>query len=299
MGQPWVTATIARMPHLATRPIPWRIGFFLLGALALWLPVAIVAVVPLGVAFGWDAVATNVTAIASLYTAILTAIWIWGRGVRRLAMPLRSYGWQWGPALVVEIALGVAIAIASMGALFGLEALLGWLTFDIKPGPWAFYWFNGLVVGAGVAFLEEIFFRGWCLAEFQMSFSRRRAAHYSSAFFALLHFIKPPEFILATWPQFPGLWLLGLVLIQGRTSGFRPRRGSLGVPVGLHGAWVCAITVANSADLIQYTGAVPAWVYGLQGNPLMGVAGLAFLGGVLGGLRWWGRHRPMPPQRGY
>ena len=284
-----VPAAIANMPQIATRPIPQRIGLFVVGLTALWLPVAAVAVVPLGVRFGWTATATNVTAIASLYAAILTAVWIWGRGVRGWVSPLRAYGWRWGPLLRWEIALGVAIAIATMGSLFGIEAWLGWLTFAIEPGPWVAYWLNGLLVGAGVAFLEEIFFRGWFLVEFRASFPTRAAALYSSGIFALLHFLKPIDAILETWPQFPGLWLLGLVLIQGRTSGFRPRRGSLGVPIGLHGAWVCAITVANSANLIRYTGTVPPWVSGLHGNPLMGVAGLAFLGATWPILRWLSR----------
>lgn len=279
--------------RLARWPLGARLVAFVVGLLLLWLPVALVVCVPLALRWGVQDNTTNLVTVVTLYLAILLAVWGWGRWVRGNDRPLVDLGWDWRPALGREIALGVAIAVLSMSALFGLEAAAGWLTFvhgqplNGQPVNWTTVWLNGLATGAGVAFLEELFFRGWFLSEFRQDFSRRWAAFYTSLIFATLHYLKPIEVLLATWPQLPGLTLLGLAMVQARACGGPVGRGSLGVPIGMHGGWVCAVTVASLSGLVRYTGAVPAWVTGIGGNPLAGVVGFGFLAAVGMGLRRW------------
>jgi hypothetical protein len=66
-----------------------------------------------------------------------------------------------------------------------------------------------------------------------------------------------------------------------------PREGSLGPAVGLHGGLVWMYYVLNVGQLIQPTGRVPAWVTGLDGNPLAGVLGITLLLGLAVGFRRW------------
>ena len=291
----------AQAPKLATYPLLGRVASFIGGLLALWLPVAVFACLPLVVSLGWTHNLTNLMAVLTLYLAILFAIWTWGRRVRGHQRPLAAYGWCWNRGMVKDLALGVTIAVATFSLLHGIYGLLGWFRWEFKPDtPWLAVWLNGLLNGVGIAFLEELFFRGWFLAEFRHSMPLKQAAAWTSAIFATLHFLKPLEAVLATWPQWPGLWLLGMTMVQARAIG-RAQPGSLGLSIGMHGGWVCTITVLSLSGMGRYNDAVPAWLTGIGGNPLASVSGLVFMAIVFGTLRWrslqqpTGSINPIPP----
>jgi membrane protease YdiL (CAAX protease family) len=78
-----------------------------------------------------------------------------------------------------------------------------------RRGSLLVYGLLGLLLGLGVALAEELFFRGWLLQEMLLDYGCSTAVWGSSFLFAMAHFLKPLPEILATWPQFPGLWLMG------------------------------------------------------------------------------------------
>ncbi len=269
---------VKNLPQLGQLSIGWRLLLVLGAVVVLWLPIAVVTVLPVAAVNGFDGNGTAIAAGVSLYLVLLLVIWGWGRCVRQYPAPLRAYGWHWSTK-DSNWGLGIAIAVISMGIFYGIEALLGWVTFSLEPHPWHWIWLNGLLLGAGVAFLEELVFRGWLWTELRWTCGLSPTLIYSSVIFAALHFLKPLDVILATWPQFPGLILLGWVLGQGRSLGHAPK-GTLTAPIALHGAWVCAVTVNQSAGIVTATGAVPEWITGIGGNPLAGVMGFGLLAGV-------------------
>ncbi|NJN20901.1 MAG: LPXTG cell wall anchor domain-containing protein [Leptolyngbya sp. RL_3_1] len=65
----------------------------------------------------------------------------------------------------------------------------------------------------------------------------------------------------------------------GRANGQRVRT-SLANAAGLHGGLVWAYYQVTVGELITPTGLVPAWITGIQGNPLAGVMGAGLLGGI-------------------
>jgi membrane protease YdiL (CAAX protease family) len=142
---------------------------------------------------------------------------------------------------------------------------------------------EGLASALGIGFAEELLFRGWLLDELQRDYHPRVALWADSTLYALLHYIKPLQEILRTWPGFPGLLLLGLTLVWAKRS----RRGRLGLPIGLHAGLVWGYYIINVGQLVQYSGQVPEWITGVDRNPLAGVMGLLFLGV----LAFWMRRR--------
>ncbi|MEQ8960279.1 MAG: CPBP family intramembrane glutamate endopeptidase, partial [Coleofasciculus sp. C2-GNP5-27] len=75
-----------------------------------------------------------------------------------------------------------------------------------------------------------------------------------------------------TLPGFPGLVLLGLTLVWAKRG-----QGRLGLPIGLHAGLVWGYYLINVGQLVQYSGQVSPWITGVDGNPIAGVMGLAFL----------------------
>ena len=129
------------------------------------------------------------------------------------------------------------------------------------------------MVALGVGFAEELLFRGWLVDELQQDYRPKVALWSSSAIYALLHFVKPWAEILRTLPSFPGLFLLGLILGWARQI----YHGRLGFAIGLHAGLVWGYYVINVGNLVHYLDQVPAWVTGIDRNPLAGGMGLLFL----------------------
>ena len=142
-----------------------------------------------------------------------------------------------------------------------------------------------------VGWAEELLFRGWLLRELEQGSSATTALVGTSLIFALAHFIKPLDVILATLPQFFGLLLLGLILGWARRTSVLGGNGgtttSLGLPIGLHSGLVWGYYILSVGDLLAPTAAVPDWVTGRDGNPMAGMLGVI----LLGGLAMWFRHQ--------
>jgi hypothetical protein len=204
--------------------------------------------------------------IAILYPLLLGYLFLWGRRVRKQSHPFRQLGWQHSSIFYGEMLAGWAIAAIGLVLLFGLEGSIGWLRWQPVTGlAFAKALLNGLALGIAVGIAEELFFRGWLLEELAADYGHWLAFAVSSLIYAATH----------NWgPQFIGLVGVGLVLALSR----RLRRDRLGMPIGLHGGWVLGIALIDILDWVQYTGRVPTWITGIDGNPLAGAMGILFLG---------------------
>ncbi|WP_051463820.1 CPBP family intramembrane glutamic endopeptidase [Leptolyngbya sp. PCC 6406] len=215
----------------------------------------------------------------------LVGVGPWLRRVHGLKHPWQRLGLyggkQWGRAWVQ----GMAVGIVGVAALYGLQIVLGWGGAMPLPANMGFILLEGSLAAVVVGLAEELVFRGWLLLELEADYGLSGALGVNSLLFALVHYIRPWEVIVATWPQFVGLVLLGVTLVWARRSPlgrgrFRRMSGALALPAGLHGGLVWAYYQVSVANIVQPTGVIPNWATGIDGNPLAGVMGLVLLGAI-------------------
>jgi uncharacterized protein len=266
--------------EIGDRPVPLRLGLFVLILLLIWLPLA----GPIYLIWGPGNTVSIVTMVL-LYCEFVGLLRFWGKTLYQRSHPLRDYGLEGSAQFWQEALLGLGLGLGALFALFGLEGALGWLDWNLPAANFGFIFLEGLAVSLGVGFAEELLFRGWLLQELERDYSLPLALWADSLIFALLHFIRPWEMILQTWTQFIGLVLLGLSLVWFR----RRSQGRLGASMGLHGGLVWSYYLINVGNLITYTGQVPTWVTGINQNPLAGLMGLVFLTAIALGIRYFGR----------
>ncbi|WP_254980288.1 CPBP family intramembrane glutamic endopeptidase [Cyanobium sp. ATX 6A2] len=137
---------------------------------------------------------------------------------------------------------------------------------------------NGLVLGLGVGFAEELLFRGWLWGELQLGGGGRRALLLQALIFALVHpwFRAPGLLALAL---LGGLALLGLALANERRLG----AGSLWGAIGLHGGLVGGWFVVQHG-LVAIAPQAPGWWVGPGSgdvNPIGGLSGLIALAALV------------------
>lgn len=274
---------------LAQQPALVRVIVFLGIAVALWLPVAwpFYQLSGQGRLPGGDLIPT-----AMLYLVFLALLPPWQRRVHGIKQPWRSIGFTGAQRLGRGFLIGLGLGIVSLVALGGIQVGLGWAVIDaeaIATQPWGAIIFGGALTALAVGWSEEVLFRGWLLGELDRGLSARLALGVNSLIFAVAHFIKPPAVMLQMLPQFLGLLLLGMVLVWARRVALLPlpREDSLGPAVGLHSGLVWMYYLLNVGHLLQVTGRVPAWVTGLDGNPLAGLLGMTLLLGLALGCRRW------------
>ncbi|MBW4560292.1 MAG: CPBP family intramembrane metalloprotease [Mojavia pulchra JT2-VF2] len=254
--------------RLAQSPAPIRLGYFILNLLLLWLPFA----VPIYLLVD-DSNLESILTIVLLYVEFIFLLKLWGKYIYQQPQILRHYGLEISRQNAIDLLRGLAIGIISILILFGLQGFLGWLVWQQPHVFLLKIILEGLIVGSGIGFAEELLFRGWLLNELQRDYTPRVALWTDAILFAALHFIKPLEAIIHTLPQFPTLVLLGLTQVWGKGW----RRGRLGLPIGLHGGLVWGYYIINVGELIKYSGQVPDWVTGVNNNPLQGVMGMLFM----------------------
>ena len=276
---------LARRSAIARLAAPIRIFLFLLTLALGWAPFAI----PIyGIGNRIDPNAASIAAMSILYIEFLLLLWQWRRRLYGDPTPFKSCGWQRQRQDIRFLLTGLAIALPGLAILFGLQVLLGWATLDWSQfsGRWVV---EGALVGLAVGFAEEMLFRGWLLTELEADYSPAIALWSNSLLFAIAHFLRPLEAILATWPQFFGLVILGLTLVWGKravSSVSRDRGGRLSLAIGLHSGLVWSYYVVDVSDLVVATERVPAWLTGVGGNPLAGVLGVLLLAVMAGYVRW-------------
>jgi len=257
-----------RLRVIATYPVPLRLGIFILLLLFLWLPIAL----PLYHFFATNANLVSILTLSVLYLEFLGLSHWWGRiiyGDEGLA----DYGLIWRIKTLIELINGLAISLFFTFSLFLSQGFLGWLNFLPANPQISKIILEGFLVALAVGFAEELLFRGWLLRELEKDYRPAIALVISALIFALTHFIKPLAEIIRTFPQFPALVLLGLILGWAK----RACGGNLGKSIGLHAGLIWAYYILNVGQLIKYTGTVPDWLTGINKNPLAGVMGLLFL----------------------
>jgi len=111
------------------------------------------------------------------------------------------------------------------------------------------------------------------LFEVEQDFSKSSSLWVSSLLFAIAHFLKPIAEIVRTLVNFPALFLLGMLLVWAKMV----NHGRLSMAIGIHAGLIWGYYIINVGQLIKYTNIVPAWITGIDGNPIAGVLGLIFL----------------------
>ncbi|MEG3901265.1 CPBP family intramembrane metalloprotease [Microcoleus sp. B4-C5] len=271
---------INRLQIIASYPFPLRVIIFLLILLAIWLPLA----APIYLLVKDSNLATILT-MGLLFTEFLFLVPRWGKQVYGQTQLLKSYGLINTRKNGFELLIGLAIGLLLTFSLFVVQWLFGlvaWQNSDNLPRIIA----EGLLSALGVGFAEELVFRGWLLDELQRDYNYKISLWVNSLVFALSHFIKPVAAMLQSWPQFPGLLLLGLILVWGKRS----RQNRLGLSIGLHAGLIWGYYIIKIGQLVRYSGSVPDWVTGVNGNPLAGAVGLLFLSVLALGMRKLSEH---------
>ncbi|WP_231662429.1 CPBP family intramembrane glutamic endopeptidase [Pseudanabaena sp. 'Roaring Creek'] len=277
---------IVNRDRLNSYAAPIRILLFLITLLLLWLPIA----APMYLIWG-EAVGVGLTIL--LYCGFLGLIWGWGHKIAKYSHPYRYYGLLFTKENGRDFLLGLGLGCVTLIIFFSLQVSLGWLVSQSvdwrNPLParllpaiglyfvdWQGAIAPGLLTSVGVGFAEEMLFRGWILSELERDYSPKAALLGCSFVFAILHFIKPLNVILATWSQFLGLVMLSIALVLAR----RRCNGRLGISIGLHAGLVWCYYIVNTTHWLAPTGIVPEWVTGINGNPIAGIMGIAFLSAI-------------------
>jgi len=246
--------------------------FFLVWT-ACWLPLALGC----AIALKWRpsqpiTTGQKLPLLASLYAIAPLILW---QASRILAVPLIDWGFTWNWHLLISIGGGFVIGAIGITSLFAGQIALGWVKWQQQarqkqPGQIASGVLLTLLLAMWISGTEELIFRGFVFTQLERDFNLGWAAAISSLIFALLHLVWEQK---ETFPQLPGLWLMGMVLVLARWVD----KGSLGLAWGLHAGWVWAIASLDTLQVITYTGNAAEWVAGKYGKPLAGLVGLLFL----------------------
>jgi hypothetical protein len=255
--------------RIASLPLPARLGVFFLVLLLLWFPGAIL--IYLIVKNNPNLV--TILTMGFLFLDFLILLKLWGQRVYHIPQIFKHYGLEWSRINGINLLKGLSIGLFFTLSLFLLEATLGWLEFKNASFGLERIILEGLLSALGIALAEELFFRGWLLDELQRDYSPQIVLGSNAIIFALLHFLKPIDQMIRTFPTFPALILLGLTLVWAKRS----QRNRLGICIGLHGGLVWGYYILNVGQLFDYTQQVPSWITGIDGNPLAGIMGLFFL----------------------
>jgi len=244
-----------------------RLGLFVVTLGLFWLPLA----APIYLLVD-DSNLVTILTMALLFGGFLGLLQVWGRFVYGESQLLKQYGLYVSRRNGIDLLNGLSLGLLFTLSLFALEGGLGWLTFQPPPEQLGRIIVEGLVSALGIGLAEELVFRGWLLDELERDYSPKLSLWADALIFATLHFLKPLGEIVRTLPGFPGLVLLGLTLVWAKRG-----QGGLGLPIGLHAGLVWGYYMINVGQLVQYSGQVSPWITGVDGNPIAGVMGLAFL----------------------
>ncbi|WP_267383946.1 CPBP family intramembrane glutamic endopeptidase [Cyanobacterium sp. uoEpiScrs1] len=261
------------LTRISYYPAPIRIGIFAFILLLLWIPVTI----PVHLIFGSNQNLTTVVNIVFLYLEFIGLLFIWNRKVYHNFYWWKQYGLVLTKKNGLELLQGLGLGLGFTVSLFIIESILGWVNFSIPSLRIVKVVIEGLLSALGIAFAEELLFRGWLLEELKFDYISSTVLWVNSLLFAGLHFIKPLAEIIRTFPQFPALLFLGLILVWAK----RGNENRLGICIGLHGGFVWGFYILNVGQLLDYTEKISPWITGIDNNPLAGVMGLLFFG-VLG-----------------
>ncbi|KAL2940524.1 Embryogenesis-associated protein EMB8 [Bienertia sinuspersici] len=219
--------------------------------------------------------------VFGLYSAVTILIIQWGKGIRGYEYPLKQYGLDFASSRKVRhLLIGFVGGIMLVVCIQSLNSLLGFVNFSfplnlgssssnfsakIKAyGQMFLLAGQGLLMAAGVAFVEELLFRSWLLEEIAADFGYHAGIFLSGLAFAVSQ---------RSWQSIPGLWLLSLCLAGARLS----KKGSLFIPIGLRTGLMASSYILQAGGFLVYLPKYPWWITGTQPfQPFNGVVGLLF-----------------------
>ncbi len=265
-----------QLADLAQLSSPLRLTVFVGTLLLLWLPFAL----PI---YGLvdNPNTESLLSLPILYGLFIMLLRFWGQRVYRVPNLLWRYGLEFSRRSFQEWGLGIVLGSVSLALLFALEGLLGWVSWrSLPPLPIIL---EGFLIAVAFGFAEELFFRGWLLEELQRDYKPNVALWTSSIIYAVLHGFRL---------QLPALVLFGAALVwakrvygvekQRQSNSLKAyRQGRLALPMGLHAGLVWAYYMLNVGNMMVYTGQVSDWLTGVERNPLAGLLGLGFMGGLV------------------
>lgn len=162
--------------------------------------------------------------------------------------------------------IGFGIAAGTLLLLGAVYVGIGWYRMNEEAKPLHRMMLSAIGPGLSVAFLEEFLFRGVLFALILRTLRPLPALVFLSSFFAVVHFLKPPEKLdlpPVAWDT--GFWLLTKIFGQLGSVDFllaelillfcvgwvlgwaRLKTGSLWLPIGLHAGWVFGIKLFSAA----------------------------------------------------
>ncbi len=261
---------LKNLPLIATYPVFIRIPLFLLCLMVIWLPFAI----PLYLSISDNPNLVTILTMGLLYLAFIFLLKGWNKWVYQVPQWLGYYGLTWTRKTGINYLTGLSIGYLFSLILFIVEGSLGWIYLKSSSFFLLKIIIEGWLSASLIALAEELFFRGWLLIELEKDYSLKTSLWLNAIIFATLHFLKPIDEIKRTFPQFPALVLLGIILVISK----RQWGNQLGMNIGLHAGLVWGYYIINVGKLVSYPNIVHPWITGIDHNPLAGMMGLLFLG---------------------
>jgi uncharacterized protein len=258
------------LEKIANYPVPLRLGIFLLILVLIWLPFAALIYLLLNS----DPNLVTILTMGLLFIVFLFLLPKWGKYVHKQPQIVRHYGLVWNKSNGIDFLNGLTIGLLFCLGLFATEAIFGWIEIKAPSVMLLKVIAEGLLSAIGVGLAEELVFRGWILDELRRDYDFKTVVWANALLFALSHFIKPIDEVIRTFVTFPALVILGLSLVWAKNA----RCNRLGICIGLHAGLVWGYYILNVGKLIENRDRVPAWVTGIDGNPIAGLMGLLFLG---------------------
>jgi uncharacterized protein len=253
---------------ISTYPVWLRLGIFIIILLLIWLPFSI--------PIYWlisDKNLVGIITMGLLFINFLVLVNKWGKYVDQESKIWEKYGLIFKRINGVYLLKGLSIGLIFTLSLFSLENLLGLIEIKDNQPFLIKIILEGFLTGIGVGIAEEIFFRGWLLNQLEKDYSEKISLLINALIFATLHFIKPLPEIIRTFPQFPGLILLGIILVSAK----RKHRNLLGITIGIHGGLVWGYYIFNVGNLVEYSPNISPLITGVDNNPLAGLMGIFLL----------------------
>lgn len=268
------TSQLKRLKKIAEFSAPLRLAIFFGALSVLWLPLAL----PIYWLLREDPNLTSIVTMGLLFVELLWFWQFWGKFVHGEHHIYTRYGLVKNSKNLREFGQGLAIGFWLCLGLFITEALFGWIDIIQPSGNLIRIIIEGWLSAVGIALAEELLFRGWLLDELQRDYSKKTCIWGTAIAFAVAHFLKPVAEIIRTAVTFPALTLLGIALVLAKYKYGEGNR--LGISIGLHAGLVWGYYIVSVGQLIEYSNQVPAWVTGIDGNPIAGLMGLVFLSGL-------------------
>lgn len=193
-----------------------------------------------------------VAAVIFIYPTIR---WIgWKRGKEAIVLERNPHRWR-------HLAAGFGVAAGTLLLLGWLYLLVGFYRPHDKADPLLEILGGATMSAFGVAFLEEFFFRGALLGLVLRTARPWRALLFVTAFFAIVHFLKPPPKLV--YPEIEwhsGFWMIGKIFGQFGNPVFFAAEFATLFAVG----WILGYTRLITRSLFLAIGLHAGWVFGIK-----------------------------------